>query len=173
MNINQDQFLWLEEEKLIHHLVKLQEFAFAWTKDEKGKFSSEYFNPVVIPTVEHIPWSLKNIPIPPGIFTRVVDIIKGKMAAGVYEPSNSSYWSHWFCVLKKDGKSLRLVHDLQPLNAVVIKDAGLPPMIEQYAESFGGRRCYGVFDLMVGFDQRALVPESRDLTTFQSPLGTL
>jgi len=173
MNINQDQFLWLEEEKLIHHLVKLQEFAFAWTKDEKGKFSSEYFNPVVIPTVEHIPWSLKNIPIPPGIFTRVVDIIKGKMAAGVYEPSNSSYWSHWFCVLKKDGKSLHLVHDLQPLNAVVIKDAGLPPMIEQYAESFGGRRCYGVFDLMVGFDQRALVPESRDLTTFQSPLGTL
>jgi len=48
MNINQDQFLWPEEENLIHHLVKLQEFAFAWTEDEKGKFSSEYFDPVVI-----------------------------------------------------------------------------------------------------------------------------
>lgn len=91
-------------------------------------------------------WSLRNIPIPPGIFDRVVEIIKSKIAAGVYEPSNSSYRSRWFCVLKKDGKSLRLVHDLQPLNAVVIKDAGLPPMVEQYAESFGGRGCYGIFD---------------------------
>jgi len=51
MNVNQEQFLWPEEEKLI----KLQEFAFAWTQDEKGKFSSDYFDPVVIPTIEHIP----------------------------------------------------------------------------------------------------------------------
>ena len=173
MNINQDQFLWPEEEKLAHHLIKLQEFAFAWTEDEKGEFSSDYFDLVVIPTVEYIPWSLKNIPIPPGIFPRVVEIIKSKIAAGIYEPSNSSYCSRWFCVLKKDGKSLHLVHDLQPLNAVVIKDAGLPPMVEQYAESFGARGCYGIFNLMVGFDQRALAPQSWDLTTFQSPLGTL
>ncbi|KAJ3564557.1 hypothetical protein NP233_g8218 [Leucocoprinus birnbaumii] len=173
MNVNKDQFLWPEEEKLVHHLIKLQEMAFAWTEEEKGKFSSDYFDPVVIPTIEHVPWSLKNIPIPPGIFSRVVDIIKSKIAAGIYEPSNSSYRSRWFCVLKKDGKSLRLVHDLQPLNAVAIKDAGLPPVVEQYAESFGGRGCYGIFDLMVGFDQRELAAQSRDLTTFQSPLGTL
>jgi len=133
----------------------------------------DYFDPVVIPTVKHIPWSLKNIPIPPGIFSHVVEIIKGKLAAKIYEPSNSFYWSRWFCVLKKDGKSLRLVHDLQLLNSVAIKDTGLPPMVEQYAESFGGRGYYGVFDLMVGFDQRTLAPQSRDLTTFQSPLGTL
>ena len=157
MNVNQKQFLWPEEEKLVHHLIKLQKFTFAWTQDEKGKFSSDYSDPVVIPTVKHIPWSLKNIPILPGIFSHVVEIIKGKLAAGIYEPSNSSYQSCWFCVLKKDGKSLRLVHDLQPLNSVAIKDAGLPPMVEQYAESFGGHRCYGVFDLMVGFDQHVLV----------------
>jgi len=46
-------------------------------------------------------------------------------------------------------------------------------MVEQYAESFGARGCYGIFNLMVGFDQRALAPQSWDLTTFQSPLGTL
>ena len=54
MNVNQEQFLWPEEEKLVHYLIKLQEFAFAWTEDEKEKFSSDYFDPVVIPTVEHI-----------------------------------------------------------------------------------------------------------------------
>jgi len=122
---------------MVYHLIKLQEFAFAWTEEEKGKFSLDYFDPVVIPIVKYIPWSLKNIPIPPGIFPRVVEIIKSKIAAGVYEPSNSSYRSHWFCVLKKDGKLLYLVHNLQPLNAIVVKDAGLPLIVEQYAELFG------------------------------------
>ena len=55
MNINRDQFLWPEEEKLTHHLIKLLEFEFAWTENEKGKFSSDYFDPVVISTVKHIP----------------------------------------------------------------------------------------------------------------------
>lgn len=173
MNVNPNGFLWPDEEKLVHHLIKTQEMGLAWTEEEKGKFSSEYFDPITIPTIEHIPWAIRNIPIPPGLFNRVVDIIKAKIAAGVYEPSSSSYRSRWFCVLKKDGKSLRLIHDLQPLNAVTIKDSGVPPIIENYAESFGGRSCYTVFDLLVGYDQRELALESRNLTTFQSPLGTL
>jgi hypothetical protein len=74
--------------------------------------------------------------------------------------------------LKKDKKALRLVHDLQPLNAVVIKDSAVPPMIEPYAESFGGRACYALFNLFVVFDQRSLAPQSRDLTMFQTPLRT-
>lgn len=172
MPVNHDRFLWPEEEKLVHYIIKIHETAFAWTETEKGKFSDEYFDPVVIPTIEHIPWVLRNIPIPPGIFNKVVEVIKNKIASGIYEPSNSSYRSRWFCVVKKDGKSLRIVHDLQPLNAVAIKDSALPPMIEQYAESFGGRGCYAMFDLFVGFDQRSLATESRDLTTFQTPLGT-
>ena len=172
MQVNDDQFLWPEEEKLVHWLIKAQEQGFAWTEDEKGKFSEEYFEPVVIPTVEHIPWVLKNIPIPKGIYNQVIEVIKDKIRAGVYEPSNSSYRSRWFCVLKKDKKALRLVHDLQPLNAISIKDSAVPPLVEPYAESFGGRACYGMFDLFVGFDQRALAVKSRDLTTFQTPLGT-
>ena len=172
MPVNKDNFLWPEEEKLVHHLIKVHEQGFAWSEEEKGKFSEEYFEPIVIPTIEHVPWVLKNIPIPRGSYDQVIKIIKDKTQAGVYEASNSSYRSRWFCVPKKDGKSLRLVHDLQPLNAVVIRDSALPPMVEQYAESFGGRACYGMFDLFVGFDQRALAPKSRDLTTFQTPLGT-
>jgi hypothetical protein len=114
---------------------------------------------------------MKNIPIPPGIYERVIEIIRDKMAAGVYEPSNSSYRSRWFCVLKKDGSSLRLVHDLQPLNKVTIQDSSVPPLTEQYAESFAGRACYGLLDLFVSFDQRDLDERCRDLTTFQTPLG--
>ncbi|KAF8229323.1 hypothetical protein L208DRAFT_1482402 [Tricholoma matsutake] len=109
-----------------------------WCEEEKGKFSLEYFDPVCIPVIEHVPWFQKNIPIPPRIFDKVVSIIKDKIASRVYEESNSSYCSQWFCILKKDGKSLWLMHDLQPLNQVTIKDASVPPILEMYAESFGG-----------------------------------
>jgi hypothetical protein len=122
--------------------------------------------------VEHVPWVLKNIPILPGKYNEIIRIIKDKIASGVYEPSNSSYRSCWFCVYKKDGKSLHIVHDLQPLIAVAIKDSTQPPNVELLAESFGGYSCYATFDQFVGFDQRHLDAESCNLTTLQTPLGT-
>src|SRR5882724_2724975 len=126
MNINPSGFLWLEEHKFILFLIKEQEAAIAWDPSECGNFRKDYFEPIVIPMVEHIPWVEQNIPIPPGIYDEVIKIIKEKIKIGVYERSNSSYWSKWFCVLKKDGKSLRIVHDLQPLNEVTIQDLGAP-----------------------------------------------
>jgi hypothetical protein len=72
------EFLWPEEEKLAHELVKLQEDVFAWEEIEKGRLKDEFFAPVVIPTIEHIPWALRNIPIPPGIYDRVIAIITGE-----------------------------------------------------------------------------------------------
>jgi len=100
-----------------------------------------------------------------------VRIIKQKIASGVYEPSTATYRSRWFCVVKKDGKSLRLVHDLQPLNAVTICDTSLPPFIEHLAESFAGYAVYGMMDLYSGYDQRALHEDSHNLMTFGTPLG--
>jgi len=77
----------------------------AWDLTECGNFRKDYFKPIIIPTVPHMPWVEHNIPIPPGIY-EVVRIIKEKIKIGVYERSNSSYQSKWFCILKKDGKSL-------------------------------------------------------------------
>ena len=100
-----------------------------------------------------------------------IQIIKDWIALGVYEPSAAAYWSCWFCVLKQDGKSLCLVHDLQPLNVVTIQDSSTPPFVEHLAESFAGYVVYGMMDLFAGCDQRPLHLDSWDLTTFNSPLG--
>jgi hypothetical protein len=75
-------------------------------------------------------------------------------------------------VLKKSGK-LRIVHDLQPLNGVTIRDAGMLPIVDDFVEGFAGRQCYTVFDLFWGFDARKIHPKSRDFTTFMTPLGLL
>ena len=95
------------------------------------------------------------------------------MEAGVYEPSNSSCGSRWFCVLKKDGKSLRLVHSLEPLNEVTIAHSGVPLATETLAAQVVGRACGGMLDLYVGYDEWTLSEDSRDITMFQTPFGAL
>lgn len=172
ININPDGFLWPEEEKLAIHVLHVHQDAFVFDDTQRGTFREDYFSPYVIPVVPHVPWAFSNISIPPGIREKVVELLREKISAGVYEPSQSSYQSRWFCVLKKSGK-LRIVHDLQPLNKVTIQDAGLPPNLDSLVEPFARRQCYTVFDLHWGFDTRKVAVESRDLTAFLTPLGLL
>ena len=172
MKINEDGFLWPEEEKLFKHILQTHQDHFVWEDHERGSFREDYFTPYIIPVVPHIPWAFPNIPIPQGILDQVVQLLREKMEAGVYESSQSSYRSRWFCVRKKNGK-LRIVHDLQPLNKVTIRDAGLPPNLDSFVEPFAGHQCYTVFDLYWGFDARKVHPRSRDLTAFMTPLGLL
>lgn len=166
-----EDFLWPEEKKLLHHFMKVQEKGFAWDASEMGTFREDFFPPVKFPVLPHEPWVERNIPIPPGIFEEVCKVIKTKIDAGVYEPSSSSYRSKWFCVVKKDGKSLRLVHSLEPLNKVTIQYSGIPPATADVARDFAGRACGATLDLYVGYDERPLDISSRDLTTFQTPYG--
>ena len=171
--IHDKGFLWPEELALVHHLMMEQNQAFAWDDTERGSFREDFFPPIVIPAIEHKPWVFRNIPIPGGIYDEVCKLVQRKIEAGVYEPSNASYRSRWFTVAKKDGKSLRIVHSLEPLNAVTIAHSGLPPATEELAAKFAGRACGGMFDLYVGYDERLLAEVSRDMTTFQTPYGAM
>jgi hypothetical protein len=144
----------------------------AWTKEEKGHFCGDYFSPVKIPVIKHIPWLYKNIPIPSSILDKVIQIFKDKYTAEVYEHSDASYCSCFFCVKKKSG-ALHLVHNLQPLNAVTICNSGVPPLANQLIEAMAGHSCYSMLDLFVGYDYRTLDASSCDLTTIQSPIGAL
>jgi len=56
MDINPQVFLWPEEHKLVLFIIKGQGAAIAWDLSEQGNFRRDYFEPIVIPTVEHIPW---------------------------------------------------------------------------------------------------------------------
>ena len=138
LGIFKNEFLWPEEQKLVGQVLLNNETGLTWDETEKGRFRDDYFPPVVIPTIEHTPWVHRQPPIPPGIRDEVIRLIKSKIVSGVYEPSNSSYQSRWFYVAKKNG-SVRIVHDLQPLNAVTIKDAATLPYVEHFAEQCAGR----------------------------------
>ncbi|KAF8812064.1 hypothetical protein BYT27DRAFT_7088190, partial [Phlegmacium glaucopus] len=74
--VNKNQFLKSEEEKLAYHLIKIHETTFAWSETEKEKLSDTYFEPAVIPTIEHVPRVLRNSTVLPGIYGGITKIIK-------------------------------------------------------------------------------------------------
>lgn len=161
-----------EEKKLLKHVLVLNERSIAFTEDERGTFRRDYFSDYRIPVTPHVPWEDKNLSLPPGRREEIIQMLKEKIKAGVYEETQSSYRSRWFCVKKKNGE-LRMVHDLQKLNGVTIRDTGVPPIMEDFVEAYAGRSVYSVLDMYWGFYARILDPESRDLTAFQTPLGPL
>ena len=95
------------------------------------------------------------------------------MDAGVYECSNSSYCSRWFCVTKKEAADLCVVHSLEPLNAITIQHSGVTPFTEEITKQFAGHACGRMLDLFVGYNERTLTKSSHNYTMFQSPYGTL
>ena len=72
-------FLLPEERKLMHHFMMKFKCGFAWKESQKGKFREDFFPPLKMPVVPHVPWALRNIPIPPGIYNEVVKIIRDKI----------------------------------------------------------------------------------------------
>ncbi len=103
LDLNCYGFLLPNELKLLTHVLRINEHGLAWTEAEKGHFRDDYVSPVKIPVIEHMPWIQKNIPIPTSILKQVIQIFRDKFAAGVYEHSDASYQSRWFCVEKKNG----------------------------------------------------------------------
>lgn len=144
-------FLWEGEMELLHHFMMLHQDGFAWTDKERGRFKPEYFPPVDFLVILHVPYIEKNIPIPLGIYEQVCGEIKRKIVVGVYKPSNAAYRTRWFCVLKKDKKSLRIVHGLELLNKISIRHLGVLPIPEHLVEQFSGRSCGATLDLYVGY----------------------
>ena len=57
------------------------------------------------------------------------------------------------------------------MNRLEIQDAGLPPAKEEFIKAFSGNACYGLGNIMGGYNERELVEESRPLKTFDTPLG--
>ena len=123
-------FLWPVEQKLLNYFMMVHQNAFTWESLERGHFKEKYFPPIEIPIILHTPWVHYNIPIPPGLHKEVCRLIQDKIDAGIFETSNSSYQSQWFCIVKKDCTSLCIVQSLEPLNAVTIQHSGIPPFTE-------------------------------------------
>ena len=144
-------FLQTREIDLLVYVLCERELALAFEDSECGTFSDKYFPDYEIPVIEHTPWVQVPIHIPKAIEETVRQMLLDQKAAGKYEYSMASYRSRIFAVGKPKG-GIRLVADVQELNKVMVRDAGLPPRTDDFAESFVGHVIYGLADLFSGYD---------------------
>jgi hypothetical protein len=143
----------------IEYMLLQNETTITFDESKQGKFQDDYFSQYKIATVPHEPWQHKAYFVPRALHEQVAEIFRDKIRNSAYEPSLSSYCSPWFCMMKKNGK-LQIVHNLEPLNWIMIQDAGLPPSPEEFLLDAPGRACYTIFNIFIGYDNRTLHPDS-------------
>jgi hypothetical protein len=76
-------------------------------------------------------------------------------------------------VKKKKPREYKLINLVIHLNAVIRRDANLPPSINEFIDEFIGYYITSLVDLYSSYDQILLYPKSRDLTVFFTPLRLL
>ena len=151
-------------------MLKTQELTLVFEDSECGTFSDKYFPDYEILVIEHVPWVQAPIRILKAIEDTVRQMLLDQKAAGKYEYSTASYQSWIFAVGKPKG-GIHLIADVQELNRVTVRDAGLPPRTDDFAESFVGHVIYSLADLFSGYDGQRLGIALRLLTTFSSLIG--
>ena len=84
---------------------------------------------------------------------------------GIIQPSTSPWASPIILVKKKDGTD-RFVVDFRRLNAVTRKDSFPLPRIDDALDALNGTKYFSSMDLMSGYWQVEMEPESRERTAF-------
>lgn len=84
---------------------------------------------------------------------------------GIIQPSVSPWSSPIILVKKKDGTD-RFVIDYQRLNSVTRKDSYPLPRIDDALDALNGTKFFSSMDLMSGYWQVEMEPESREHTAF-------
>src|SRR5437762_7394206 len=163
--------LWEGEKQLFIDILFEHEGAIAFDDSEMGLLKPEIEPPVVIHTVPHTPWQQASLRLPKAMEKIATERIKEKLANGTLEFSQGPYRSRYFLVPKKNPGEYRMINDVQPLNKVTIRDAGMPPSVDEFSEEFAGYPVLTSVDYYSGYDQMMLNKGSRDLTAFQTLAG--
>lgn len=170
MNIG--QFLTIQEKELLLGMLFNREQALAWDFTEKGIIKESVAEPPRIRTVPHQAWQQAAFQPPKALHQVAIDMVRQRLNNGVLEPSYGPYRNPWFLVKKDNGK-YRLINAAMNINRVTIRDANMPPNVEDFVDEFAALTCCSLIDFFSGYDQVALHPESRDLTAFMTPLGLM
>ena len=89
---------------------------------------------------------------------------------GQIRPSKSLISSPVFFIKKKDG-SLRLVQDYQALNAIMVKNKYLLPLISELINKLQGARYFTKLDVHWGFNNVQMKDRDKWKATFQTNQG--
>ena len=150
-----------------------REKALAFDFSQLGRVSPDVAPPQVIKTILHKAFQAPSFLIPRALLPLAIKMFKDRIDSGRLEPSKGPYRNPWFLGKKKEKGTYRLINAAMEYNKFTIRDVNLPPSADEFAEEFAGCKMSSLIDLFSGYDHVELAEESRDLTTFMTPLGLL
>ena len=165
--------LTVTERRILQEVLFNREGALGWDFSHVGRIRREVTPPMKIKTIEHKAWQAPAFRVPRALEPEVVRMLKERMEAETVQYCEGPYRNPWFLVKKSEAGKYRLINAAMYINKVTIRDANIPPNIEQFAEEFAGMQAVSLVDMQSGYDQLELDKSSRDLTGFQTPLGLL
>ena len=163
----------LQEKEVLTEMLYNREAVLAWDFSEMGKVKKEVAHPQKIKTIDHQAWQVPGFQIPKALTSTVIDMLQERLKMGVIEPCHGPYRNPWYLVKKTTPGKYRLVNVAVELNRVTVRDANLPPSVDEFSEKFAGCAISSLIDFFSGYDQVELDEESRDLTGFMTPLGLM
>jgi hypothetical protein len=126
-----------EEEELVTETVLFKyEGAIAFDDSHIGLLDPAIEHAIVIQIVPHQPCQQQHLRLPKPMQDAAMVIMKEKLELGLLEPSEGPYRSRYFLVAKKQPGEYRFINDVHPLNKVTIRDAGMPPVVDEFSEEF-------------------------------------
>jgi hypothetical protein len=129
--------LWPKERELFIKVLYNREKALAFDFSHIGKVRPDVAPLQIIKTVEHKAWQVPGFPIPKALLPVVIRMLQERLKNGILEYSDGPYRNPWFLVKKKSGK-YRLINAAIEINKRSIRDANLPPSVDEFSEEFAG-----------------------------------
>ena len=137
------------------HVVSVDGLDLGCTQTIKHRIDVQGANPVKQP-YRRFPNNLK---------IEISGAIKQMLSQNIIETSNSSWSSPLVPVRKKNGK-LRLCVDYRAVNALTKKDSFPLPNMNDAVSQFRDSRYFSSLDLVSGYHQIEMDPDSREITAF-------
>ncbi|CAF2117912.1 unnamed protein product [Rotaria magnacalcarata] len=144
-----------------------------WDKYKSTVSNAKTVPPSILEPVKFIKKSDKIVNTPQYKFSHAISqeiegVIKEMLEAKIIEPTTSLYNNPLHLVRKKDGTA-RVVIDMRSVNAELALPVPSPLItVERVMSDLNGSKIYSQLDLLCGFHQLLVHPESRPLTAFTS-----
>ena len=147
----------------------IDEFADIFSKNSDDIGKTDFIHKIKL--TDENPFKSRAYRIPQAQKKIVEDEIEKMLRTGVIKKSNSPWSSPVVLVKKKDG-SIRFCVDYRKLNSKTIKDNYPMPYIDETLEGFIGKTHFSSIDLISGYWQFLMDPESQQFTLFVTHKGT-
>lgn len=155
----------------LDHVFELDKFLNEYSEvfEGTGKFPQKYkikLDDSITPTCQaprRVAYTLMD-----KLKVKLDELVKNKIIEPVNQPKN---WCSNLVVRQKPNGDLRLCLDPVDLNKAIKREYYLIPTLEEIKTKLVGKKIFSVVDLKDGFNQISLHEESRDICTFNSPLG--